>query len=80
MTWRSISCENRSRAPAEPELVKLRTGRFFNRARVSPPRSHVDKENAFYGLVKTPAREGRSCAARVGESHSRGRVAVSLKK
>lgn len=56
----SISCENRSGAPAVPGLVKSRTGRFFNRARVSPPRSHVDKGNAFYGLVKTSAREGRT--------------------
>lgn len=68
MWRRSISYENRSRAPAEPGLVKSRTGRFFNRARVSPPRSHVDKGNAFYGLVKTPAGEGRHSAARVGES------------
>ena len=60
VTRRSISCENRSRVPAEPELVKSRTGRFFNRARVSPPRSHVDKGNAFYGLIKTAAHEGRS--------------------
>jgi len=27
---------------------------------VSPPRSHVDKGNAFYELVKTPACEGRA--------------------